>query len=148
MGKEADVRPSQAIPAPPPETPAGPVILVVDDDADNVQLAVRVLRRAGYREVHGLTDPRRAADLAEALAPDLVLVDLHMPHLDGLTVIAQLRPLLPPATGIILVTGELDEQARQAARLAGASDIVSKPFEFDELLKCVARQLGTPHGAA
>src|SRR5919109_1171498 len=75
---------------------AGAVVLVVDDHEPNVVLLERLLSRAGARRVVGLTDPRSAIDRFRATQPDLVLLDLHMPGVDGLAVLQALRPVVAP----------------------------------------------------
>src|SRR5918911_415247 len=67
-------------------------ILVVDDEESNVNLLVRALRQAGYLNVEGITDPRRALTLcAEEPEPDLLLLDLLMPNIDGFAILKILR---------------------------------------------------------
>ena len=67
-------------------------LLVVDDDPVNVALLVAVLARAGYRNVVTEMDPRKVLTMLPDVDPDLVILDLHMPHLDGFAVLAQIRP--------------------------------------------------------
>src|SRR5437867_8653390 len=62
-------------------------ILVVDDQDANVLLLRRILESGGYREVVGLTDPREAGKTFDEFAPDLVMLDLHMPYLGGVEVL-------------------------------------------------------------
>src|SRR6266536_72484 len=66
-------------------------ILVVDDEPANVRLLERLLATAGYRHVEGITDAREALGRYRAMQPDLVLLDLMMPHLDGIAVLASSR---------------------------------------------------------
>src|ERR1700704_3239899 len=70
-------------------------ILVVDDVDANVMLLERLLRSAGIAEVEGLTDPRRVAERCVEWQPDLVMLDLHMPDMDGVAVLEALRATLP-----------------------------------------------------
>ena len=68
-------------------------ILIVDDEAANVELLRRLLERAGFSRLDSTNDPREAAPMFKRLGPDLVLLDLHMPHMDGLQVIDELNQL-------------------------------------------------------
>jgi putative two-component system response regulator len=58
-------------------------LLIVDDEPANVRLMQRILERAGYTDLRTTSDSREAIPLFREFAPDLILLDLHMPHLDG-----------------------------------------------------------------
>ena len=108
-------------------------ILVVDDVPENVRLLEAVLVPRGY-EVVTATDGRAALDLVEAKEPDLILLDVMMPGLDGYAVCRQLRAndataVLP----VIMVTSGVDQEKKKAIE-AGADDFIPKPFNHDELL--------------
>jgi putative two-component system response regulator len=111
-------------------------ILVIDDDEAIVSLIERVLRQAGYGEIHTTTDSRRVLPLFHEFPPDLVITDLRMPFLDGVNIMRQLRPrttageFLP----IIFLTGDPSPEARQQALAAGATDFIAKPFDSRELV--------------
>src|SRR5688500_14016575 len=66
-------------------------ILVVDDERANVVLLERLLRHAGYTDVRGTTDPRTVEALYDEREPDLILLDLHMPHREGIALLGDLR---------------------------------------------------------
>ena len=70
-------------------------ILIVDDQEVNIHLLEGILGRAGYAEFRGVTDPRDVTLLYAEFQPDLVLLDLHMPHLDGYAVMEKLKLLIP-----------------------------------------------------
>jgi len=70
--------------------PAPSRILVIDDEPGNVRLLERFLTDAGYRDVQSTTDPRQALALYQTFQPDLILLDLMMPYLDGVAVIQTL----------------------------------------------------------
>ena len=108
-------------------------ILVVDDVPENVRLLEAVLDAHGYETVSA-TDGRAALEVAHAADPDLVLLDVMMPELDGYAVCKQLREheetaVLPV---IMLTASEGSEKTR--AIEAGADDFIPKPFNRDELL--------------
>jgi putative two-component system response regulator len=111
-----------------------PVILVVDDVRTNRELLVALASRLGYAV-------REAADGVEALAsveenePDLILLDVDMPRLDGLAVCRRLkkdprRRLIP----IVILTAHADRDTRLSGIEAGADDFLSKPFDSMELM--------------
>jgi putative two-component system response regulator len=119
-------------------------ILIVDDEAANVELLKRLLERAGFTRLDSTNDPREAASMFQALRPDLVLLDLHMPHMDGLEVIDELSQLgeatyLP----ILMLTGDMTPEARREALSRGAKDFVNKPFHSDEVLLRIRTLLET-----
>jgi signal transduction histidine kinase len=120
-------------------------ILVVDDEPANVDLLARVLAGAGYTNVEGTTDPRRVLDRYRAYAPDLILLDLLMPHLDGVAVLQQLRREIPQGVylPVIVVTGDLASETRRRALGAGATDFLTKPFDRAEVLLRIANVLET-----
>jgi putative two-component system response regulator len=110
-------------------------ILVVDDEECNVVLLERMLARDGYTAVTGEGDPRRALALCSEHAYDLVLLDLHMPGLDGfefLSALAHDERLGSPA--VLVLTADTTERAKQRALSMGANDFVTKPFDAVEVL--------------
>ncbi len=111
-------------------------ILVVDDEPANVRALLRLLDRAGYDRVEGLTDPRQALPRFREDPPDLILLDLRMPHLDGFDLLELLREEIPPDTylPVLVLTGDLSQEVRERALAAGARDFITKPFDVTEVL--------------
>jgi diguanylate cyclase (GGDEF)-like protein/PAS domain S-box-containing protein len=108
-------------------------ILVVDDQDANVKLLEYMLLDAGYTSVTSTTDPRKVHDLYRANRYDVVLLDLHMPYMDGFEVIEALKTLEPEHyLQILVITAQPDHKLR--ALTAGAKDFVSKPFDHVEVL--------------
>lgn len=110
-------------------------ILLVDDDVAAVRMMMRMLRSHGYTELVTATDPRDVPALCREHEFDLILLDLNMPHMDGVQLMEQLiaefdGDLAP----VLVVTAQDDHGRRLCALCAGASDYVTKPFQFDELL--------------
>ena len=133
-----------------PETilPA-PRILIVDDEPANVLLLRYILQFAGYGELFSTTDPHEAVRLFEAHEPDLILLDLFMPHVSGIEVMRRLgermfRADCPP---ILVLTADNSETARSQALEAGASDFLTKPFDHVEVIQRVRHllELRAPH---
>lgn len=119
-------------------------ILIVDDEAANVELLRRVLDRAGFRKVDSTTDPCEAVSLYVQTRPDLILLDLHMPHMDGLAVMDRLNQIIEASyLPILMLTGDLSPEARREALSRGAKDFVNKPFNPDEVLLRIRTLLET-----
>jgi adenylate cyclase len=108
-------------------------ILVVDDVPENVRLLEAVLEANGY-DVVSAADGRGALELATSAEPDLVLLDVMMPELDGHAVCRQLREQEETAVlPVIMLTASEGSEKRTAIE-AGADDFIPKPFNRDELL--------------
>ena len=106
-------------------------VLVVDDDPQLARALRITLRAAGY-DVVTAADGRTALRDASATHPDIIVLDLGLPDLDGTEVLAGLRPWY---TGPVLVlSARVDSQDKVGALDAGADDYVSKPFDMNELL--------------
>jgi EAL domain-containing protein (putative c-di-GMP-specific phosphodiesterase class I) len=121
------------------------VILVVDDQEANVLLLQRVLERAGATKVIGTTDAADAINRYRDIAPDLVLLDLHMPNLDGIATLEAFGSLTPPGSyvPVVVLTADTTLEAKQQALAAGATDFLTKPFEQAEVLLRVGNLLET-----
>src|SRR5688572_28659784 len=102
-------------------------ILVVDDEPSNVRLLERLLARAGYQHVVATTDPRQVLELFRRVEPDLVLLDLMMPHLDGIAVLAQLTAEIRAGEylPVMVLTADATLGARHRALAAGAKDFLT-----------------------
>jgi two-component system, OmpR family, KDP operon response regulator KdpE len=111
-------------------SPSGPTVLVVEDDEETRRVLVRELTARGYR-IEEAPDGRTALRHWEARRPDVVLLDLGLPDLDGLTIIGRIRR--DAATPIVILSGRYEEREKVAALERGADDYVTKPFGVDEL---------------
>jgi putative two-component system response regulator len=119
-------------------------ILIVDDEPGNIELLRRLLERAGFHKLETTSDPREAAPLYVQTRPDLILLDLHMPHLDGFAVMDQLNQIAEASyLPILMLTGDLSAEARREALSRGAKDFVNKPFNPDEVLLRIRTLLET-----
>ena len=124
---------------------SGARILIVDDEEANVILLERMLTRAGYTRLTSTQDSRRVLQLVEETNPDLILLDLLMPHLDGYAVMSQLQETIPGERylPILVLTADVTPQALQRALSGGARDFLTKPFDQTELLLRVRNLLET-----
>src|SRR5688572_12272522 len=118
-------------------------ILIVDDDRTNVELLKDTLSLNGYAHVIGTTDPRGVLALLVEFQPDLVILDLNMPFLDGFELLNMIQQLVDDADflPILIVTAEHSYNARRQALTNGASDFLTKPFLADEICVRVANML-------
>lgn len=128
-----------------PETLRDEGILIVDDEDANVRVLERLLDRAGYQNLRSTSDPREVEDIFLEYDPDLILLDLHMPHLDGFAVMEMLREHIGPETylPILVLTGDPDREVKERALSAGARDFVTKPFDSTEVLLRIQNLLET-----
>jgi putative two-component system response regulator len=115
-------------------------ILIVDDHLANVRLLERILARENYSQVRSTNDARQVATLCGEFRPDLVLLDLNMPHVDGFQLMKELRAGDNPASTIVL-SGDATSEARERALAEGADEFLSKPFDRTELLRMIAEVL-------
>ena len=124
-----------------------PLVLVADDDPDILALVRFRLERDGY-EVLSAPDGETALDLAMARTPDLAVLDVMMPRLDGYEVTRRLREHGPTTTiPIILLTARVQEPDLERGFEAGADDYVTKPFSPQALGERVQAALGVrPEG--
>jgi DNA-binding response OmpR family regulator len=119
-----------------------PLVLVADDDPDILSLVTLRLERDGY-EVIGAPDGERAVEEALERTPDLALIDVSMPKLDGYEVTERLRQHEPTsATPIILLTARVQDSDVARGIEAGADDYVRKPFSMADLRTRVQAALG------
>lgn len=110
-------------------------ILIIDDEPSNIRLLERVLELYGGVEWRSTTDSREAIPLFAEFSPDLVLTDLHMPHVDGYQVMAQIRELLDANSflPIVVLTADISPETRRKALRFGASDFITKPLDTTEV---------------
>ncbi len=136
------------LPRPAPSIPGMKTVLVVDDEPKIVQLARDYLEHAGFAVVSA-SDGEAALATARSSHPDLVVLDLGLPELDGLDVARALRR--DSTVPIVMLTGRGDEADKIAGLEIGADDYVTKPFSPKELVarvRAVLRRTERPADAA
>lgn len=120
-------------------------ILIVDDNPVNVQLLKKILTDDGYTQVKGLCDPTKALDEFSNGQYKLLLLDIHMPEMNGFDVMAQLSrhhtqdQYLP----VVILTADTTQDTRLLALASGAKDFITKPFDRVEVLFRVKNILET-----
>jgi two-component system KDP operon response regulator KdpE len=109
----------------------GPTILIVEDDRKMIRVFAASLETEGYR-IHNAETGQRALEEVKTRNPDLVLLDLGLPDIDGLSLVPQIRA--HSAVPIIVVSAREQEADKVKALDAGANDYLTKPFSVPELL--------------
>lgn len=110
-------------------------ILIVDDEPDNIFMLEEILKGDGFSSIQSVTDPREVCGIYKQFQPDLVLLDINMPYLDGFQVMEQLKEIEKHSyIPVIILTSESDEQTLLRALNAGAKDFLVKPLNFPEVL--------------
>jgi putative two-component system response regulator len=117
-------------------------VLIIDDEPLNIALLEDMLTEAGYKHLKSVSDSRTALEICDSFAPDLVLLDLMMPHVDGFAILHSLRSagseiFLP----VIVLTADANEETKRNALGAGATDFLLKPLDQLEVLLRIANLL-------
>ena len=117
-------------------------VLIVDDDDENVALLELILSQANYSAVSSVRDPRRAVEYYRNLRPDLILLDINMPHMNGFQVMEELKNFTKANyIPIIILTAEQDFTTRIKALESGAMDFLTKPFHKAEALSRIRNMI-------
>jgi len=123
-------------------------VLIIDDDQDYVESLTELLRCSGYI-VHGINDGIEIDDVLTKTSVEVVLLDLHMPGVNGFEVIRQLKDCLAPtrwqinqAAKIIVITGRSEPETADFTRKLGADAYFVKPVDPSQILSTLERVLG------
>lgn len=120
-------------------------ILIVDDEIVNVMILEQMLKESAYTQVQGFTDSSEALGCMETYAPDLIVLDLLMPVVDGFEFLARVRERTPEGVylPILVVTADATQESRLRALKAGATDFLTKPYDEIEVLLRIENLLRT-----
>ncbi len=118
-----------------------PRVLIVDDEVDHAEICAVLLRRRGYQVAVALSGSD-AIELAQALKPDLILLDLFMPMVDGFSTFVTLQENgIARKVPIVFLSACADPSARSRAIALGGAEYLAKPFRAAELIACIERSL-------
>lgn len=111
-------------------------VLIIDDSVMNVRLLERMLQYAGCTDYFSTTDPRQAMDLCTSVQPDVVLLDLNMPFIDGFDLLDMFAEKFPCriTMPVVVLTADATTETKHRALQAGASDFLTKPIDALELV--------------
>lgn len=116
-------------------------ILIVDDDKNIIQTLKMRLEANGYK-VFTASNGVEGLEQAKEAGPDLILLNIMMPRLDGIMTTLKLKGIgLTKSIPVIIMTGIREKEEMVLARHVGAADYITKPFEHDELLKKISKLL-------
>ena len=120
-------------------------ILIVDDAEANLRLLEELLAREGFMQVISTADSTRAIDLFNAFQPDLILLDLMMPELDGYAILEILSRHIPKDEylPVLVLTADATIATKRKALALGAKDFLTKPFDTIEAMLRVWNLLET-----
>ncbi len=138
--------PSPSAKPPPDPSEKTATVLVVDDEPTIVEIVGRYMERAGF-ETYTAPDGYKALDLATEHRPDLVVLDVMLPGIDGIEVMERLQERPGPPIAVILLTARGEESDRLVGLRNGADDYVVKPFSPAELVarvEAVLRRTAPP----
>src|SRR6266496_2536034 len=105
-------------------------ILIVDDEVANICLLQSFLNRTGFVKHSSVTDSRETLEQVVRFQPDLILLDLNMPHVSGFDILQQLRTTIPAENylPVLVLTADVNPKTKRRALAAGATDFLQKPF--------------------
>ncbi len=110
-------------------------ILIIDDQQANIDVLTGLLDAKGFTNYKTTNDPKLVFKLFDEFKPDILLLDLKMPNLNGFQVMIQLKAFIPVNTyfPILVLTADITPESKQKALAAGASDFLTKPFDLIEV---------------
>ena len=120
-------------------------ILIVDDEEAHIRVLEWALRQANFPNFRSITDSTQAFEELIRFQPDIVLLDLNMPKLDGFAVLQQFRSSLPPDdfVPVLVLTGENTAETRGRALESGAQDFLNKPLDYTDVMLRIRNLLQT-----
>lgn len=105
-------------------------LLIIEDSASDALLLETILGHDGYDDIVSINDPRTSVAVFRTYEPDIILLDLHMPHMNGLDVMDRLRDEIGKQyLPILVLTADISTEAKARALSMGAKDFLTKPFD-------------------
>lgn len=119
----------------PPDV-SGARILIIDDEPANVLLMERALQKSGYTALTSTTSAARGLGLFREVHPDLVILDVHMPEVNGLVLLDRLRAEIPADSylPVLVMTADVQPEVKLDALARGAKDFLTRPLDLREVL--------------
>ena len=108
-------------------------ILIVDDEPKNIEILKQALQFNGYQYFRSTSDSRDTFSIFKEFEPDLLLLDLRMPYMDGFEVMEQLQSISPDYFPILILTAQSDEETCNKALINGGKDFMRKPINLMEM---------------
>lgn len=117
-------------------TPSLAKILIIDDQDLNISLLERILTKAGFQRLFSSNDSRQIAKLLDEINPDIILLDLHMPGLDGIEALRFIQEKTGPDNflPVLMLTADVTAKAKQDGLNAGVNDFLTKPYDRTEVI--------------
>jgi DNA-binding response OmpR family regulator len=111
-------------------------ILIVDDEPVNVAVLEDILKDSGYTRIRSLTDSRKVVETCAEYEPDLILLDLMMPYVDGFSILESIRSsnVMGGFLPVLILTADMSQETKRRALRCGATDFLLKPFDQIEVL--------------
>jgi len=117
-------------------------ILIVDDSQRNITLLETMLSDAGYTSFVSIKDPRKTTSLYTSFKPDLIILDINMPDMDGFQVMKMLQTMnKDDYVPVLVITAQQDKSTRLKSLQSGAKDFLTKPFDLTETLMRIRNML-------
>ncbi|WP_281888583.1 HD-GYP domain-containing protein [Paenibacillus sp. YYML68] len=120
-------------------------MIIVDDQEYNVQLLERILRRAEFKHIYSIMDPLQMSTMLKEVDPDIVLLDMHMPGMDGLQVLQLIREQSEEGSylPVLMLTADVTPAMKQQGLQAGVNDFLTKPYDRTEVILRINNLLKT-----
>ncbi|HPZ10197.1 MAG TPA: HD domain-containing protein [Candidatus Eremiobacteraeota bacterium] len=120
-------------------------IMIIDDQEGALSMLKRLLKKAGYNRLLMINDPINVCDLYKDFEPDIILLDIIMPYIDGYEVMRKLKEIKPSDMylPILVITGDISSETKLKALWMGAKDFLTKPFDTTEVLLRIRNLLET-----
>lgn len=121
----------------------GKIILAIDD-ARSIRTFLRISLESQGVEFHEAGTAREGLALCREVKPDLVVLDLGLPDVDGLTILPEIKAQEGSVPRVVVLTVRKENEMKERARDLGADDYVTKPFMVDELMEVIEAHLLSP----
>ncbi|HRI37567.1 MAG TPA: response regulator [Nitrospira sp.] len=122
-----------------------PILFLIEDEPDTAALVTLILQKEGYPVVHAADGHEALNKIGSMQLPSLVLLDIQLPHVDGLTILETIRATPDwQKVPVVLLTAVVDPLRIRHAVSIKVQDYMLKPFRRDSLLRCIERALTCP----